>query len=477
MAKTYVNTVKYLIKLDFEIDGIVDKPDIIGAIFGQSEGLLGDEMDLKELQKNGKLGRIEINHKTAMGRTKGSVTVPSSLDMAETSLLAAGIESVDKVGPCESSFKILDIEDTRTNKREEIKSRAQELLKKMMNKSSPNSQILSEELREKVRAADIVLYGPSKIPAGPDIDKNKELIVVEGRADVINLLKNQIKNVAGMNGSNISKEIIELCKKKEVTAFVDGDRGGVLNARKLVQLTNVNYIAHAPDGKEVEELERKEILQALKKRVPASEEINEQAQRKPYERRPYEGRNNYSRDKPYQKEGNYPREGNSYSRDKPYSNDRNNYSRDKPYQKEGTNYSRDRRPTISAPRDSRWSDRRPSTRPMGRPREPIEREIIQETIKVLTKKEEETYKPILEKLKGSMKAKLLDAKNKAIKEIKVKDLVTELGKTKKKPISIVFDGVITKRLLDAAEKTGVKYVIGARKGKIKENKNVKATAL
>ena len=446
MAKTYVNTVKYLIKLDFEIDGIVDKPDIIGAIFGQSEGLLGDEMDLKELQKNGKLGRIEINHKTAMGRTKGSVTVPSSLDMAETSLLAAGIESVDKVGPCESSFKIIDIDDTRTNKREEIKSRAQELLKKMMNKSSPNAQILSEELREKVRAADIVLYGPSKIPAGPDIDKNKELIIVEGRADVINLLKNQIKNVAGMNGSNISKEIIELCKKKEVTAFVDGDRGGVLNARKLAQLTNVNYIAHAPDGKEVEELERKEILQSLKKRVLASEEINEQAQRKPYERRPYEGRNNYSRDKPY-------------------SNDRNNYSRD-------------RRPSMgAAPRDSRWSDRRPSTRPMGRPREPIEREIIEETIKVLTKKEEETYKPILEKLKGSMKAKLFDAKNKAIKEIKVKDLVTELGKTKKKPISIVFDGVITKRLLDAAEKTGVKYVIGARKGKIKENKNVKATAL
>lgn len=464
MAKTYVNTVKYLIKLDFEIDGIVDKPDIIGAIFGQSEGLLGDEMDLKELQKNGKLGRIEINHKTAMGRTKGSVTVPSSLDMAETSLLAAGIESVDKVGPCESSFKIIDIDDTRTNKREEIKSRAQELLKKMMNKSSPNAQILSEELREKVRAADIVLYGPSKIPAGPDIDKNKELIIVEGRADVINLLKNQIKNVAGMNGSNISKEIIELCKKKEVTAFVDGDRGGVLNARKLAQLTNVNYIAHAPDGKEVEELERKEILQALKKRVLASEEINEQAQRKPYERRPYEGRNNYSRDKPYQREGNSPREGNNYSRDKPYSNNR-------------TNYSRDRRPPMGAPRDSRWSDRRPSTRPMGRPREPIEREIIQEPIKVLTKKEEETYKPILEKLKGSMKAKLLDAKNKAIKEIKVKDLVTELGKTKKKPISIVFDGVITKRLLDAAEKTGVKYVIGARKGKIKENKNVKATAL
>src|SRR3989344_2852845 len=120
MAKTYINTVKYLVKIKFEIDGIVDKPDIVGAIFGQSEGLLGDEMDLKELQKNGKLGRIEINLATSMGRTKGEVLVPSSMDMAETSLLAAGIESVDKVGPCEAKLEILDIEDTRNVTRKEI---------------------------------------------------------------------------------------------------------------------------------------------------------------------------------------------------------------------------------------------------------------------------------------------------------------------------------------------------------------------
>ena len=74
MAKTYLNTVKYMIKLKFEIDGIVEKPDIIGAIFGQSEGLLGDEMDLKELQKNGKVGRIEINLSTSMGRAIKSNT-------------------------------------------------------------------------------------------------------------------------------------------------------------------------------------------------------------------------------------------------------------------------------------------------------------------------------------------------------------------------------------------------------------------
>jgi len=42
--------VKYLAKLSFEIDGAVDKADIIGAIFGQTEGLFGPEMNLNEPQ-------------------------------------------------------------------------------------------------------------------------------------------------------------------------------------------------------------------------------------------------------------------------------------------------------------------------------------------------------------------------------------------------------------------------------------------
>ena len=285
MAKTYINTVKYEIKLKFEIEGIVDKPDIIGAIFGQSEGLLGDEMDLKELQKNGKVGRIEINHTTSMGRTKGEVVVPTSMDMAETSILAAGIESVDKVGPCAAKFEIADIEDTRTNKRDEIKDRAKELLKRMMEKSKPEMHTLSEEIKENARAADITEYGPDKLPAGPDIEISDEVIVVEGRADVLNLLRNQIKNVIGMNGSNISNTIVKLSREKQITAFIDGDRGGLLNARKLCQIARVAFISRAPDGKEVEELTRKEILQSLKRRMtPREALLDERAFERRFER-------------------------------------------------------------------------------------------------------------------------------------------------------------------------------------------------
>jgi len=445
MAKTYINTVKYEIKLTFEIDGIVDKPDIIGAIFGQSEGLLGDEMDLKELQKNGKLGRIEIDHTTSMGRTKGTVIVPSSLDMAETSLLAAGIESVDKVGPCEAKFEIVDISDTRTGKRDEIKTRAQELLKKMMDKSSPDTQMLSEELREKVRAADIIKFGPDKLPAGPDVEKEKEIIVVEGRADVLNMLRNQIKNVIGMNGSNISKTVIELCKRKEVTLFVDGDRGGILNARKLGQLAKLSFIAHAPDGKEVEELTRKEILQSLKKRkrVPASEELRPERSvpRQEYSRPEY-SRNNFG-----------GRERSSFNR---------RDSRRPMDSRSGDNISR-------PPRES--FDKRPPRTFTPREEVPVEGQSI------LTKEEETTFKPLLEELKGTMNARLFDSKNKLIKEVKAREAFDEISKTKKKIHLIVLNGVITKRLVDAAEKAGAKYIIGSRKGKIEPNKNIKATAL
>ncbi len=464
MAKTYINTVKYLVKIKFEIDGIVDKPDIVGAIFGQSEGLLGDEMDLKELQKNGKLGRIEINFSTAMGRTKGEILVPSSMDMAETSLLAAGIESVDKVGPCEAKLEILDIEDTRNDKRKEIKDRAKEILKRLMDKNSPDTQSLSEEIRENARAADIVEFGPDKLPSGPDIEISEEIIVVEGRADVINLLKNQIKNVIGMNGSNISQTIVELSKRKQITAFVDGDRGGELNARKLTQMARVEYIAKAPDGKEVEELTRKEILQSLKKRIKPALEVSEektfrlQPQRE-YSHAPVPGNN-----RPFENRGGFRGHTGMI---RPAMNDRP----DTRLNRSPQHFER-REPGFERPGFERqpWNAQRTAFSAPGI-------EPARQTPQVmLTADEQSLFRPVFEELKGTTKARILDESNQLLKEVKVKDIVSEIEKAKN-PKSVVLDGVITKRLVDAAEKAGAKYVIGARKGKIEQNEKVKAATL
>ena len=270
MAKTYLNTVKYEIVVTFKIQGIVDKHDIIGAVFGQSEGLIGEEMDLRELQKGGKIGRIEIDHTVENGNTNGTLTIPSSMDTVQTALLAAAVEAVDKVGPCESEFNTIKIDDVRSGKRDKIRKRAEELLKKL-SADMPESKELTAQIRGDRKSNELILWGTDKLAAGPEIEESNEIIIVEGRADVLTLLKNSIRNAISMGGTRIPKSLIDLCHKKTVTVFIDGDRGGELNLRKLATMATVDFYMKAPDGKEDEELTRKEIEASLKKKAPFSE--------------------------------------------------------------------------------------------------------------------------------------------------------------------------------------------------------------
>jgi len=268
MAKTYMSHTKYIIYQKFKVKGVVEKHDIIGAIFGQSEGLTGEDLSLKELQSNGKIGRIELVVESKNGATEGTIEIPSSADMVETAILAATIEAVDKVGPCDAEFLTEKIEDTRTQKRKNIVTRAKSLLAILIRDQIPDSQEITRAVEEEVRSSEITSYGPDKIPCGPSINDADEIILVEGRADVINLLKYNIKNVAAFGGSNITKTVVDLCNKKTTLVFIDGDRGGELNLKKLMQMTNVDFVARAPPGREVEELAKKEILMCLKKKMP-----------------------------------------------------------------------------------------------------------------------------------------------------------------------------------------------------------------
>jgi len=263
MAKISPVSIKYMIYAAFRSEGPLEKPDVIGAIFGQTEGLLGEDMEMRELQKEGKIGRIEVELETVDGKTIGDIQVPSALDKSETTLIAAALETIDRIGPTEARIEVTKIEDVRGGKRDFIKERAKALMEKMGGGDSFKE--MSEELKTDSRALKIQEYGESKIPVG-DIS-GKEIIVVEGRADVINLLKNRVYNVAGMNGTKLPPEIAELSRDKEITLFIDGDRGGKLIAKNVIMNANVKYVAAAPDGKEVEELTGKEILVALRKRV------------------------------------------------------------------------------------------------------------------------------------------------------------------------------------------------------------------
>ena len=296
MAKTYLDIVKYMVAAKFEINGLVEKPDIIGAVFGQTEGLLGDDLDLRELQKGGKIGRIEIDSSQSGNKTYGNLFLPASLDKIETCVLAAAVESVDRVGPYEANFQVSKIEDTRAEKRRKLLERAKELLRKLLNTEIPDSKELTELVESDVKASEIATYGPERLPSGPDIAKENEIILVEGRADVINLLKNDITNVVALGGATaeIPKSIIKLCNEKEVTLFVDGDRGGEMIARGIINAAEVDFVAKAPDGKEVEELTRKEIIKSLRSKVPIDQYLGlgkngkkpEQEQQKPQTQQP-----------------------------------------------------------------------------------------------------------------------------------------------------------------------------------------------
>ncbi len=282
MGKISLVSSKYIVHASIEIEGVVDRPDVIGAIFGQTEGLLGADLELRELQRSGRIGRIEVNVETRTGKSHGTIIIPSSLDKAETSIVAAALEIIQRIGPCNAKINVVNIEDVRVSKRSFVVERAKVLLKRLMENVMPDSQELADEVAYSVRVMEIVEYGKDRLPAGPAIDESDEIIIVEGRADVLNLLKHGIKNAIALNGTSVPETIIDLSKKKVVTAFVDGDRGGNLIIKELTEVADIDYVTKAPDGKEVEEITKKEIHKALRSRISGEQaklEVNRESER------------------------------------------------------------------------------------------------------------------------------------------------------------------------------------------------------
>lgn len=263
------DTTKYIIHISLTAEGVVDKPDVVGAIFGQTEGLLGEELDLRDLQRMGRVGRIDVQTTSKKGETRGEVLIASSLDRAETAILAASLETIDRIGPCAAHVLVESIEDIRITKRKRILDRAKELLIDHFEEGTVDSDSILEQVRESMRVEKISAVGDEKLPAGPNATDSDAVIIVEGRADVINLLRYGIKNAIAVEGTHIPKAIVDLSEKKTVTAFFDGDRGGELILRELLQVADVDYVAYSPKDKSVEDLSRKEIIKALRNKIPA----------------------------------------------------------------------------------------------------------------------------------------------------------------------------------------------------------------
>ncbi len=403
MAKTYIDTVKYLIYTDVEVDGLVDKPDVVGAIFGQTEGLLGDELDLRDLQKNGRIGRIEVDLKGRGGKTVGTIKIPSSLDMVETCIIAAALETVDRVGPCEAKMNVSRVEDTRSVKRKALLDRAKQLLKHLVTMEIPESKEITDMVREEVKTAEVVEYGPERLPAGPGINRSNEIILVEGRADVINLLKNDVTNVIAIQGAKVPKTIVELSKRKEVTIFLDGDRGGDIILNELAQGgVDIDFVARAPSGMEVEELTRKEMIKCIRNKVPFEQGAAQPRLERPVKREPLK-----------------------FER------------REEP-----------RREVYEKPPE-------PEKKAEEKPPEPAAK---------ITPTKENLLKE-LDELSNTLNARFYNNSYERVAEVPVRDVIKKLSEIKDTKI-LVFDGIITQRLVDLASKQGVDTLVGIKMGNV-----------
>ena len=402
------STTKYLIQAKLSTDGIVEKPDIVGAIFGQTEGLLGDELDLRDLQKSGRIGRIEVEVSASKGKSEGVVYVPSSLDQVETAILASSLETIDRVGPCKARITVEKIEDVRISKRNKIIERAKQLLSELLKTSKTSGLDLADSVRQSVQVEEVVHYGRERLPAGPNIDDSDAIIVLEGRSDVLNLLKYGIKNVIAVEGTNVPQTIVELSKEKVVTAFVDGDRGGELILRELVQFAEIDVIARAPAGQEVEELTQKQIVKCLRNKVPADQ---------------------------FAEMLNIPT-GQT---------------------KNGEKMGR---------RDEDRQDRHKHEDDRGRHRELQKPRQVEEKPSKRFNPDQVRYKSALDELSNTSKAKLLGESGNLVKEVHVSMLADTLKDTSGGVSAVVLDGIITQRILDLAVEKNISAVVGVKLGNI-----------
>lgn len=397
-----LTTTKYLIHAQINANGIVEKPDVVGAVFGQTEGLLSNDLDLRELQRTGRIGRIQVMMRASSGRSKGEIVIPSSLDRVETAILAASLETINRVGPCEAKINTLRVEDVRAVKREQVVNRAKEIYKSMVDSVGPTSVKMIEEVREAMRVHEISEYGEDRLPAGPNIHTSDAIIVVEGRSDVLNLLKYGIKNTVAVEGVSVPRSIGELSKKRTTTAFVDGDRGGELILKELLQIGDVDYITRAPKGKEVEDLEKDEVLVALRDKVPTEQFLATHEDIIP----------------------------NNENKQNNNSHHRNDHRR---------SHKKDRRNN---------HHRREEKKP------------------VIEDDEVSLMKDMLKEFEDTETAAFLDEALNITKEVAVEDLYNELKESDEKIDLIIFDGVVSQRLVDVCATKNINKIVAFKSADI-----------
>jgi DNA primase len=391
--------VKYHVKLKFEVDGIVEKADIIGAIFGQTEGLLGPEMNLNELQKVSKVGRIEVNVDTKSNTTKGDALLPMSTDISTAALISAAIESIDKVGPFQGKFLLVGIDDIRAIKKKVIVDRAKKIIQEWATKTISEGEEMLRDVYDASKPGKLTAFGKAQLACGTGVFESPVIILVEGRADVINLLRAGFDNSIAIEGAKIDETVVNLTSGKKVIAFLDGDRAADLILKELQGLVKIDKVLRAPTGKEVEECTPLEITEILKDVIePAGEQIEAPVQHQ----------------KTLKKSKSYENNNSAYQ--EPSNSNNGEKTNDDPQ---------------------------------------------------ITSAVKDVYPQINE----TLEAMILDNSMQVLLKVPVSEIIKRLDSLEGARF-LVMDGIITQRLIDAAYRAGIEYVVGHRMAELKKSPEI-----
>ena len=398
--------VKYHVKLKFEVDGLVEKADIIGAIFGQTEGLLGPEMNLNELQKVSKVGRIEVNVDTKSNMARGDAVIPMSTDISTAALIAAAIESIDKVGPFQAKFALSGIDDIRAIKKKVIVDRAKRIVQEWATKTISEGEEMLKDVYDASKPGKLTAFGKAQLACGTGVFESDWIILVEGRADVINLLRAGFDNAIAIEGAKIDETIVKLTQGRKVIAFLDGDRAGDLILKELHGVVAIDKVLRAPIGREVEDCTPLEIAEILKEVSALSA-------------------SNIQETHPFQQS----------DRKQEIKRDRQEHARE-----------------VERQSQAKSDIERPP--------------YVESDPNILS-----AVKGVYPQINETLEAVILDGSMRVLLKVPVSDVVKKLDNTEGGKM-LVLDGIVTQRLVDAADKVGIEFIVGHRTGELRKSGDI-----
>ena len=419
--------VKYHVKLKFDVDGLVEKADIIGAIFGQTEGLLGPEMNLNELQKVSKVGRIEVNVETKGNMTKGDALIPMSTDISTAALIAAAIESIDKVGPFPAKFGLVGIDDIRAIKKKVIVDRAKKIVQDWATRTISEGDEMLKDVYDASKPGKLTSFGKAQLACGTGVFDSPWIILVEGRADVVNLLRAGFDNAIAIEGARIDETVTKLTEGKRVVAFLDGDRAGDLILKELHGVVKIDKVLRAPPGKEVEECTPLEISEILKdafspEEVPSVQQPVYPTNQSPHHHQQQQHQHHY---------------------------ERRNYRRE-----------RDQQEDYNAP-----PSRQPET--LESAAQTSKETLVEDSAEIVS-----AVRDVYPQINETLEAVLLDGSMNTLLKVPVSEVIKRLNSAEGGKL-LVIDGIVTQRLVDAADRAGIEYIVGHRMTDLKKPSDIR----